>query len=140
LTIVGKAQLFRDHQAESALWNSAVLCCFPGYGMNLKELWQLADAATGFDYATVKEFELAGERISTLARLFNVREGFARQHDTLGASLSAMSGGPAKGHVVELDPMLDEYYALVGWESQGAHVERLRELGARGTDRVGVKP
>jgi len=143
LTIVGKAQLFRDHQAESALWNSAVLCCFPGYGMSLKELWQLVDAATGFDYSTVKEFELAGERISTLARLFNVREGFARPHDILPArNLSQpMSGGPAKGHVVELDPMLDEYYALVGWDAQGVPTsERLHKLGLGELVKVGVKP
>ena len=133
LSIVGKAQLFRDHQAESALWNSAVLCCFPGYGMSLKELSQLINAATGFDYATVKEFELGGERISTLARMFNVREGLARPQDTLPArNLSQpMPGtGPGKGHVVELDPMLDEYYALMGWDKNGVPTpERLRELG-----------
>jgi aldehyde:ferredoxin oxidoreductase len=44
--------------------------------MKLKELWQLVNAATGFDYASAGEFERIGERISTLARLFNVREGF----------------------------------------------------------------
>ena len=132
MSIAGKAQLFRDHQAESALWNSAVLCCFPGFGMSLKELWQLVNAATGFDYATVREFELVGERINTLARLFNVREGFARQQDTLPARNLAQplqGSGPAKGHVVELDPMLDEYYALMGWDQNGVPTqERLKEL------------
>ena len=133
LSIVGKAQLFRDHQAESALWNSAVLCCFPGYGMSLKELWQLINAATGFEYASVREFEMTGERINTLARLFNVREGLARAQDTLPARNLAQplqGSGPAKGHVVELDPMLDEYYALMGWDQNGVPTpERLKELG-----------
>ncbi len=132
LSIVGKAKLFRDHQSESALWNSAVLCCFPGYGMSLKELWQLVNAATGFDYATVREFESVGERINTLARLFNVREGFARPQDTLPArnlSQPLHGSGPAKGHVVELDPMLDEYYALMGWDRNGVPTpERLKEM------------
>jgi aldehyde:ferredoxin oxidoreductase len=121
LAITGKARMFRDHQAESALWNSAVLCCFPGFGMSLKELRQLVEAVTGFEYGSVKQFELMGERISTLARLYNTREGLTRRQDTLPArSLSQpMTSGPARGHIVELDPMLDEYYALVGWDANG---------------------
>jgi aldehyde:ferredoxin oxidoreductase len=132
LTTQGKAHLFRDHQAESALWNSAVLCCFPGFGMSLKELWQLVNATTGFDYRSAKEFELVGERISTLSRLFNSREGFNRDQDTLPArNLSQpLPGGPAKGQVVELDPMLDEYYTLVGWDAHGIPTpEQLEKLG-----------
>jgi aldehyde:ferredoxin oxidoreductase len=136
LTIHGKAHLFRDHQADSAVWNSAVLCCFPGFGMSLKELWQLTNAATGFDYASAKEFELLGERVSTLARLFNTREGLARRQDTLPIrNLShPMPSGPAKGHIVELDPMLDEYYALVGWDANG--VPTRQRLSTLGLDRL----
>ncbi len=121
LSTGGKAQLFRDHQAGKAVWDSACLCCFPGYGMKLKELWQLVTAATGFDYPTVADLELVGERISTLARVFNVGAGFARQHDTLPARNleQPLKGGPADGHVVELTPMLDEYYNIMGWDDNG---------------------
>lgn len=132
LTIVGKPQLFRDHQADKAVWDSACLCVFPSYGMSLKELWQLVKAATGFDYPTVTDLERVGERISTLVRLFNVREGFARAADTLPARnlTQPMTAGPASGQVVELEPMLDEYYHLMGWDSQGVPTtERLAELG-----------
>jgi aldehyde:ferredoxin oxidoreductase len=132
LAIEGKAQLFRDHQADKAVWDSACLCYFPGYGMKLKELWQLVTAATGFDYPTVADFERIGERISTLARAFNVREGFAREQDTLPArNLSQpMADGPAEGHVVELAPMLDEYYRLMGWDAGGIPTaQRLSQLG-----------
>jgi aldehyde:ferredoxin oxidoreductase len=132
LTIEGKPQLFRDHQAETAVWNSALLCVFPGYGMSLKELWQLVTAATGFDFPTVADLDLLGERVSTLARLFNVREGFTREHDTLPARnlTHPMKGGPAEGHTVELDPMMDEYYRLMGWDNNGIPTpERLQELG-----------
>jgi len=131
LSIEGKPQLFRDHQADKAVWDSACLCYFPGYGMKLKELWQLVTAATGFDYPTVKDLELVGERISTLARAINVREGFRRAADTLPDRNLAqpMVGGPADGHVVELAPMLDEYYRLMGWDSEGVPTpERMREL------------
>jgi aldehyde:ferredoxin oxidoreductase len=132
LAIEGKARLFRDHQAESALWNSSVLCCFPGFGMSLKELWQLVNAVTGFGYADVREFELVGERISTLARMFNAREGLSRLQDTLPERnlRQPMPSGPAHGQVVELEPMLDEYYALVGWDANGIPTpQRLNELG-----------
>ncbi len=132
LTPHGKAQLFREHQSESALWNSAVLCCFPGFGMSLKELWQLVNAVTGFDYGSAKEFEQVGERINTLCRLFNVREGFDRKQDTLPArNLSQpLSEGPAKGQVVELEMMLDDYYARMGWDKNGIPtLQRMRELG-----------
>jgi len=132
LAVDGKAQLFRDHQCESALWNSAVLCCFPGYGMSLKELCQLVNAATGFDYPSVKDFEGMGERINTLCRLFNVREGLSRAQDTLPArNLSQpLPGGPARGQVVDLDPLLDEYYDLMGWDRSGIpSPETLARLG-----------
>ncbi len=132
LATEGKPQLFRDRQADKAVWDSACLCYFPGYGMSLKELWQLVTAATGFDYPTVRELELVGERISTLARMFNVREGFTREHDTLPPrNLSEpMAGGPADGRVVELAPMLDAYYRLMGWDANGVPTpERLKELG-----------
>jgi aldehyde:ferredoxin oxidoreductase len=132
LTPDAKAQLFREHQSESALWNSAVLCCFPGFGMNLKELWQLVNAVTGFEYGSVKEFEQVGERISTLCRLFNTREGFDRRQDTLPArNLSqSMAEGPARGQVVELDEMLDDYYARMGWDKNGIPtMQRLSDLG-----------
>ncbi|MEJ2351838.1 MAG: aldehyde ferredoxin oxidoreductase family protein [Anaerolineales bacterium] len=132
LAIEGKPQLFRDHQADKAVWDSASLCYFPGYGMKLKELWQLITTATGFEYPRVSDLELVGERVSTLARVFNAREGFNRVQDTLPArNLSQpMAGGPADGHVVSLEPMLDEYYRIMGWNSEGVPTpERLRSLG-----------
>jgi aldehyde:ferredoxin oxidoreductase len=131
LTIEGKPQLFRDHQADKAVWDSACLCAFPGYGMSLKELWQLVKAATGFDYPTVADLERVGERISTLARLFNVREGFSRSADTLPVRNLAqpLRVGSSGGQVVDLEPMLDEYYRIMGWDMQGVpSPERLKEL------------
>jgi aldehyde:ferredoxin oxidoreductase len=131
LTIDGKAQLFRDHQAEKAVYDSACLCAFPGYGMTLKELWQLVKAATGFDYPTAADLELLGERVSTLARLFNVREGFSRPEDTLpGRNLNQpLPVGSSGSQVVELQPMLDEYYRIMGWDKGGTPTpDRLRTL------------
>ena len=53
-----------------------------------------------------------GERINTLERLFNIREGLTREDDTLPDKFlkEPMTEGPSKGHVVNIDLMLDEYY------------------------------
>ena len=38
--------------------------------------------------------------------------------------------GPAKGHTVNLEPMLDGYYGFRGWDSDGKPTkEKLQELG-----------
>ena len=135
LAIEGKPQLFRDTQADTAVWNSASLCVFPGYGMTLKELWQLVTAATGFEYPNASDLQMLGERVSTLARMYNVREGLSREHDTLpDRNLNQpMKDGPAAGHVVELDPMLSEYYQIMGWDDNGVPTpEQLHMLGLDG--------
>ena len=132
LAIEGKPQLFRDHQADKAVWDSAGLCVFPAYGMSLKELWQLIVAATGFEYEKTADLQLVGERISTLVRLFNVREGFTRIDDTLPERNlhQPLQGGPANGQVVELEPMLDEYYRLMNWDKDGVpSAVRIQALG-----------
>ena len=61
-----------------------------------------------------------------------MREGFDHRQDTLPArNLSQpLADGPAKGQVVELDVMLDEYYARMGWNENGVSTPaRLKELG-----------
>jgi len=41
-----------------------------------------------------------------------------------------LSEGGAKGQVVELEPMLDEYYSYMGWDKDGIPtIETLKELG-----------
>ncbi|MBN1564987.1 MAG: aldehyde ferredoxin oxidoreductase family protein, partial [Anaerolineae bacterium] len=133
LSIVGKPQLFRDTQADTAVWDSASLCLFPGYGMSLKELWQLVAAATGFEYPKASDLQRLGERVSTLARLYNVREGYVRVQDTLPDRVlkQPMEGeGPAAGETVDLAPMLNDYYRIMGWDENGVPTpERLHELG-----------
>ncbi|MCK4825415.1 aldehyde ferredoxin oxidoreductase, partial [bacterium] len=73
-----------------------------------------------------------GERIVNIERLFNLREGFTRTDDTLPKRLleEPLNSGPAKGEVMELDVMLDEYYETRGWDREGIPTkEKLDELG-----------
>jgi aldehyde:ferredoxin oxidoreductase len=50
--------------------------------------------------------------------LFNAREGITRKDDTLPSRFldDPMPEGPGKGQTVDLDPMLDDYYRLRGWD------------------------
>jgi aldehyde:ferredoxin oxidoreductase len=83
-----------------------------------------------------EELAVAAERINTLARLINLREGLSRKDDTLPWKVMnepIPDDGPAKGAVVtqdELDLMLDDYYDVRGWTLEGVPEKRkLMELG-----------
>ncbi|MDZ7264562.1 MAG: aldehyde ferredoxin oxidoreductase family protein [candidate division KSB1 bacterium] len=131
LAVAGKAALFKMNQLDIAVIDSAILCYFTKFGFTLKEVWQMINACTGFNYRNPRALEKVGERATTLARLFNVREGFSKKDDTLPARCltEPLPSGPAKGHVVELDEMRSEYYQLMGWDENGVPTaEKLREL------------
>ncbi|UCE07273.1 MAG: aldehyde ferredoxin oxidoreductase family protein [bacterium] len=131
LTVSGKAALFKTNQLDTAVVDSCIICYFTKFGMTLKEIWQMINPCTGFDYKNPRQFEKVGERITTLARLFNVREGFTIKDDILPYRClnEPLSSGPAKGHVVELDEMRSEYYQLMGWDENGIPTrEKLEEL------------
>ena len=94
----------------------------------------MLNLATGAGY-TVESLMQAGDRVYTLERLFMTRAGFSRSDDTLPKRMleEPMPDGPAKGHVVELDEMLPEFYELRGWDEDGVPTdEKLAELGLTG--------
>ncbi len=105
----------------------------------------LMEAITGLVF-TPEEVMRVGERVNNLAKAFNVREGFTRADDTLPERLMTepLKAGASKGHVIsreDLDTMLDEYYALRGWDVETGTPTRakLTELGlAYVADALGV--
>ncbi len=132
LAVAGKAALFKMNQLDIAVIDSAILCYFTKFGFTLKEVWQMINPCTGFNYRNPRELEKVGERVTTLARLFNVREGFTKKDDVLPARClnEPLASGPAKGHIVELDAMRSEYYQLMGWDENGVPTaQRVKELG-----------
>ena len=73
-----------------------------------------------------------GERILNLERLFNNAAGLTRADDNLPPRITSepLTEGASKGHVVDLPPMLDEYYQIRGWDNQGRPTaDKLRQLG-----------
>jgi len=106
-----------------AITNSLVLCeCIYWFGgVNYKpaDLVELLNAVTGWDY-TVEELMTTGERINTLCRAFNIREGITRKDDYLPRRfMEPLKGGPTDGQLItkeELSSMLDNYYDVCGWD------------------------
>jgi aldehyde:ferredoxin oxidoreductase len=67
--------------------------------------------------------------------MYNLREGFDRKDDTLPLRLlnEAPADGPSQGWVVQLEPMLKEYYRGRGWDENGVpKPKKLAELGLTG--------
>jgi aldehyde:ferredoxin oxidoreductase len=99
------------------------------------ELWgQVFATATGIE-TTPKVLMLAAERIRTLERLFNIREGITRKDDTIAERMfnEPLKDGAWKGEVLnreKFEQMKDAYYALRGWDAEGKpKQETLEKLG-----------
>ena len=95
----------------------------------------LMDAITGLPF-TPEEVMKVGERLTNVAKAFNVREGFTRADDTLPERLMTepLKAGASKGQLIsrkDLDTMLDEYYSERGWDVKTGMPTRAKlvELG-----------
>ncbi len=133
----GRGKLVKDAEDVYALIDSLIICK-NAKGTLYKELPDMAklyNLVTG-ETITAEELKVAGERINTLAKLINTREGLGRKDDTLPWKVinqPITDDGPAKGAVVtqeELDLMLDDYYQARGWNVEGMPTKaKLQALG-----------
>ncbi len=115
----GKAARAAELAENAAIFDSACLCSFNFVPVALVP--ELINAVAGTAY-TLDDLRTIVRRIITLERRFNRREGFSRKDDTLPPRLllEPLPDGMAEGKKVEgLDLMLDEYYALRGWDKDG---------------------
>ena len=120
-----------------AVKNSLEVCLFSIYPWTVpnasvpKMLAWLYEAVTGVPMDEQKLLE-TGERIVNLERAFNIREGLTKQDDTLPERFfkEPYPDGPAKGQVVDLKPMIEEYYHFRGWDQETGFPtgEKLRAL------------
>ena len=100
-----------------------------------KEFSKLIQLATGMKLSKAQLMEI-GERIYTVERLFNLREGFSRKDDNLPERYfkePTPIGLPAarnkKIDRKKFNKMLDEYYELHGWDNNGIPtMETLKKL------------
>jgi aldehyde:ferredoxin oxidoreductase len=133
----GRGKLVRDMEDTYALIDSFIVCKFSRgtYYKELADMAKLYTLVTGIEM-TPEELKKSGERINTVARLINIREGLGRKDDTLPWKVMNMpipDEGPVKGAFVsqkELDLLLDDYYESRGWTLEGVPTPaKLKELG-----------
>jgi aldehyde:ferredoxin oxidoreductase len=132
--VYGKSSFVILHQNASAAIDSLVICKFTNMGVADEYFARVLSAVTGVPYATGDLIKV-GERVWNMERLYNLREGFTWKDDTLPPRLlqEAPSDGPSKGWVVQLEPMLKEYYRGRGWDENGVpKPAKLAELGLAG--------
>jgi aldehyde:ferredoxin oxidoreductase len=87
-------------------------------------------AAMGIDY-TLGDFIMAGERVYNLERMFNLREGFSKEDDSLPGRIIHEPQDPENPATkVPLDDLLPPYYHTRGWDEDGVPKESmLKKLG-----------
>jgi aldehyde:ferredoxin oxidoreductase len=128
--VQGKSSFVILHQNIAAAIDSLVLCKFTNMGVAEEYFARVLTAVTGIPYAT-GDLIRVGERVWNLEKLYNLREGFTREHDTLPPRLltEPVTDGPSKGWVSHLEPMLAEYYRTRGWDENGVPKrQKLEEL------------
>jgi aldehyde:ferredoxin oxidoreductase len=133
----GKGLVVKHFEEMAAISDATGVCKNTYNNMEVLD-WEgtaeLLQAATGWDL-NAEEVRQIGERIVNLERLFIARQGITRQDDTLPRRFlrepMPEGSGPSAGSVLELEPMLDEYYRARGWDVETGLPtgEKLAELG-----------
>ena len=133
----GKGLVVKHFEEMAAIADSIGVCKNTYNNMEVldwDETAELLQAATGWDL-TGEEVRLIGERVVNLERLFIAREGITRADDTLPRRFleepMSEDSGASAGSVLELEPMLDEYYGARGWDLRTGlpTPEKLTQLG-----------
>jgi aldehyde:ferredoxin oxidoreductase len=132
-----KVRAFYETQKVWSAYNSAGMCDFVGAPLNALELQPMVDyinAVTGWNMS-LYELMKVGERNNTLARLFNVREGFTPEDDVLPQRMhEGIGNGALKGEKVDPDQFFAArrtYYEMAGWDPHTGRPTpaKLAELG-----------
>lgn len=124
------ASMVKEYEDAFSIFDAIGGCKFMGMVLTGEDWATLIATLTGREFTEVM-FRRTGERIYNLTRAFNIREGLTRANDTLPKRLleDPMPEGPAEGHVINLDPLLDAYYEYRGWDQNGKPTpEKLKEL------------
>ena len=126
----GKGALVKTFQDLHAFSDSLDLCKFSAFAEDPAHYAAQYGAAMGIDFSA-DDVMAAGERIYNLELYFNNLAGFRQGSDRLPERFTQepSTEGGSKGQVSELEQMLEEYYAVRGWEDGVVPESKLRELG-----------
>lgn len=127
-----KVALFRLVQLKRIIFDSLVICQFLPY--SFEQVASATAAVTGWDTGVNEQLKVA-ERILTMQRLFNIREGFTDKDDTLpDRFFSPKTDGELSDKPLnrtQMEKAKRYYYVLMGWNAEtGIPIpEKMEELG-----------
>jgi aldehyde:ferredoxin oxidoreductase len=136
LGVKGKGRLVKWSEDQRAVADSLEMCKFVVRTVLMSPKWaaRFFNAVTGLDFTARRMMEV-GERIVNVERAFNVRQGLTREDDTVSERFlkEPIPAGVAKGEILHLKPMLEEYYEARGWNVKTGipKRQRLEKLGLR---------
>ena len=130
-----KVRLFTYLQHWWSLGNSLDLCLFttaPARIWSIPQVVEIVNAVTGWD-TTAWELMKVGERGTTMAKAFNVREGLTKADDWVPERLfQPLGNGPQKGIKFSKEVFkqaVTDYYQMMGWDEHGVPTKgKLEEL------------
>ncbi|WP_281034199.1 aldehyde ferredoxin oxidoreductase family protein [Methanoplanus limicola] len=129
--VTGKPQWVRTFQDLTASIDASGMCLFTSFALGAEDYANLLTATTGMEIDAAELMKI-GERIWNLQKLYNIKRGFSRRDDNLPDRLlnEPLKEGAPAGQVARISEMLDEYYTLRGWDSEGIpSEEKIKELG-----------
>ena len=112
------------------LYNALLICYFLPW--DYVDAPEILRAVTGW-YTSTWELMKVGERITTMARAFNIREGFTKKDDWLPERFfEPHTSGPLAETSIkpdELKSAIRNYYNMMGWDDDGIPTKsKLEEL------------
>jgi aldehyde:ferredoxin oxidoreductase len=114
---------------------SLVMCLLSvnNRAITIPQIVDMYNSVTGQNM-NLDDLLLIGERIFNIKRLYNNKLGATRKNDTLPTRIQKepLKEGSAKGHLVDIPRLLDQYYVMRGWSRNGIPTqERLNLLGLK---------
>jgi aldehyde:ferredoxin oxidoreductase len=115
------------------LYDSLLVCHLALALVGYEQLARLTRDVTGWDTSEMELIRI-GERIMTMARMFNMREGLSADDDALPVRYyePKTDGALSTGGLdpVKMEKAKRYYYGLMGWDDRGVPLaEKVDELG-----------
>lgn len=132
-----KVAIFRLEHFRQLIYDCLLVCHLAYVPVNLEEIASLTKAVTGWETSSIELIRIA-ERVLTMARLYNIREGFTSEDDRLPERYyEPKNDGSLNKRSTLLKEDMEKakkyYYMLMGWDLNGIpYQSKLEELGIKG--------
>ena len=128
-----RGSMTAESEDYSAILDSLIWCKFlrKAFKDIYVESANIYEKITGWDI-TPEELRMCGERINNLKKMFNIREGWVREDDSLPDRIfeETLPSGVGEGIGLSLDDlnmMVSSYYKARGWTTKGEIPEQVLE-------------